>query len=128
MALHVHAEWLPQIPYAAGAVVPYPVSVGPTAVAQRSLEVFRQTLMPNQNPVIRQEPTPESVARSAKRLADGMAAGMRPPAWTDKRLVNAAEMINRGQSFTVKSAGREVAVKGRSAAAPGRSRSRSRAR
>jgi hypothetical protein len=110
MALHVHAEWLPQVPYAAGAIVPYPVTVGPTNVAQSSLSAFRQILMPAFNPVVKQEPTPESVARMAKRLADAMAAGMQPPAWTDRRLVEAANMINRGQSFTIRSAGREAVV------------------
>jgi hypothetical protein len=111
MAPHAHAAWLPQVAYAAGAILPYPAMVGPERVAQATLETYKRMLMPDLQPAIRQEPQPEAVARAAKRMADAMAAGMRPPSFTDRRLLRAAEMINRGQPFIIRSAGRAAVVR-----------------
>jgi hypothetical protein len=84
---------------------------GPERVAQATLETFKRMLMPDLQPAIRQEPQPEAIARAAKRMADAMAAGMRPPTFTDRRLLRAAQMINQGQPFVIKSAGRSAVVR-----------------
>lgn len=113
MALHVHAAWLPQAAYTGGATYPYPGQAGPVRVAQATLETYKRLLMPDYNPAVRQEPQPEEVARMAKRLADAMAAGMRPATYTDQRLLRAAHLINQGRPFVIKSAGRAAVVAGR---------------
>jgi hypothetical protein len=46
----------------------------------------------------------------AKRYADAMAAGMKPPTFTDHRLMKAARMINAGTPFVIRSAGRAALV------------------
>ena len=113
MALHVHAAWLPQVAYTAGAILPYPAHAGPTNVAQATIMAYRNLLMPNFSPAIRQEPSPETIGRWAKRLADAMAAGMKPPPYADRRLVEAAKMINQGKAIVIKSAGRSAIVNAR---------------
>lgn len=111
MAPHAHAAWLPQVAYTSGSILPYPAMSGPERVAQATLETFKRMLMPDLQPAIRQEPQPEAIARAAKRMADAMAAGMRPPSFTDRRLLRAAQMINQGQPFVIKSAGRAAVVR-----------------
>lgn len=77
---------------------------------------YRNLLMPSLNPAIRQEPQPETIARWAKRLANAMAAGMQPPPYADRRLVEAAKMINQGKAIMIKSAGRSAIVSAKGSA------------
>jgi len=112
MALHYHVvSSAPHVVTGTGTIRPYPVMAGPPKVAHALLSAFRKALMPALSPAVRQEPQPEEIARMAKRYADAMAAGMRPPAGTDERLLQAAHMINQGQPFMIKSAGRAAVVR-----------------
>lgn len=115
--LHFHiSNVLPAEVYSTGVVRPFPVSVGPAAVASAVTSEWLPAIIGGQRgPAVRQEPQPEEVARMANRLADAMAAGMEPPRWIDRQLVKAAKLIMKGRSFTIKSAGRAIQVR---AAAP----------
>jgi hypothetical protein len=112
MALHYHViSAAPHVITGTGTVRPYPVMEGPPKVAHALLDAFKRALIPALSPAVMQEPQPEEIARMAKRYADAMAAGMRPPAGTDERLLRAAHMINQGQPFVIKSAGRAAVVR-----------------
>ena len=112
MALHYHVvSSAPHVVTGTGTIRPYPVMHGPPKVAHALLDAFKKALIPALNPAVRQEPQPEDIARMAKCYADAMAAGMRPPAGTDEWLLRAAHMINQGQPFIIKSAGRAAVVR-----------------
>ena len=110
MAPHHHVAFVPQVAYTAGAILPYPVYAGPPNIAQATLHAFQRALIPALSPSVRQEPQPEAIARMAKRYADAMAAGMKPPSYTDHRLMRAARYINQGVPFVIRSAGRSALV------------------
>lgn len=112
MALHYHViSSAPHVVYGTGTIRPYPVMAGPPKVAHKLLDVWKKMLIPALSPAVTQEAQPEEIARMAKRYADAMAAGMRPPAGTDERLLRAAEMINQKQPFVIRSAGRAAVVR-----------------
>lgn len=108
---HVHASSIrPDRVYKTGVIAPYAVGYGPGNIARNVLSNFIRSVRPI-GPTLRGEMQPEEIASRAKRVADAMARGIKPPKATDPRLMQAARMILQGRSFRIHSAGRSALVR-----------------
>jgi hypothetical protein len=104
-----------------GTIQPFPMEVGPYAVADVAMQSFAPdglhgaVVTPGRGQTAAYdpyEPQPEEVAMMIKRLAVAMSQGLMPTGVVDPALMQGARLMMAGQEFTIRSAGRVALVRG----------------
>jgi hypothetical protein len=110
--LHVHTATSarPDRVIATGVWQPYPLEANPIAVSRQTVHSFLRWIRP-ENAQVSGQMQPEEVAMAAQRVATAAAQGTKFRRSLDPRIAKAANLILRGQSFVIRSAGRAAVIR-----------------